>query len=165
MELRRLLRHLVLPELWIRRPFSRPLLLRLEQAIATSESAHLGELRLVVEGSLPLADLWRGQSPRMRAIDLFSQLRVWDTEHNSGVLIYLQLVDRRVEIVADRGIDRCVGRPFWDAVCRRMEEAFQAGEFETGVLSALKTITEALREHFPASSENPNELPNAPLLL
>jgi len=165
MELNRLLRHTILPDWWVRRVFSQALLQRLESAIETSEATHLGELRLVVEGNLSLPDLWRGQTPRLRAIDLFSQLGIWDTEHNSGVLIYLQLVDRRVEIVADRGIDRCVGRPFWDAVCRRMEEAFQAGEFESGVLLALKTITEALREHFPASSENPNELPNAPLLL
>ena len=79
---------------------------RLESAIARSEAGHLGELRLVVEGNLALPDLWRGQTPRMRAIDLFSQLRVWDTELDSGVLIYLQLIDRRVEIVADRGAHR-----------------------------------------------------------
>lgn len=165
MELRRLLHHTILPDWWVRRVFSRHMLLRLEGAIATSEAAHLGELRLVVEGNLSLPELWRGQTPRMRAIDLFSQLRVWDTEHNSGVLIYLQLIDRRVEIVADRGIDRRVGRPFWDALCRRMEEAFQTGDFENGVLQALKTISETLCEHFPAPAENPNELPNAPLLL
>ncbi|WP_374681406.1 TPM domain-containing protein [Accumulibacter sp.] len=165
MELKRLLRHLIFPDWWVRRVFSRPVLQRLESAVARSETGHLGELRLVVEGNLALPDLWRGQTPRMRAIDLFSQLRVWDTEHDSGVLIYLQLIDRRVEIVADRGIDRRVGRPFWDAVCRRMEDAFAAGDFENGVLLALQTISEALREHFPASPENANELPNAPLLL
>lgn len=165
MELKRLLRHMVLPDWWLRRAFSRQLLQRLEQAIASSESGHVGELRLVVEGNLPLPELWRGQTPRMRAIDLFSQLRVWDTAYNSGVLIYLQLIDRRVEIIADRGIDSRVGRPFWDAVCRQMEGAFQAGDFENGTLVALQTISAALCENFPAPLENPNELPNAPLLL
>ena len=165
MEPGRLLRHLVLPDWWVRRVFSRQVLRRLEEAIAASEAAHSGELRLVVEGNLPLAALWRGQSPRLRALELFSQFGVWDTEHNSGVLIYLQLIDRRVEIIADRGIDGRVGRPFWDAVCRRMESAFSTGDFEEGTLAALKTITEALREHFPAPAGNPDELPNAPLLL
>lgn len=165
MNWKRLMRHTLLPDWWVRRRFSRPTLQRLEQAIAASEATHRAELRLVVEGNLPLPDLWRGQTARMRAIDLFSQLRVWDTELNSGVLIYLQLIDRRVEIVADRGVDRRLGQPFWDAICRRMEGAFQAGDFEEGTLQALSTIGHALAEHFPLSDENPNELPNAPLLL
>ncbi|WP_291991710.1 TPM domain-containing protein [Candidatus Accumulibacter sp. ACC003] len=165
MQLTRLLRHLLLPDWWQVRVFSPPVLRRLEQAVAASESAHLGELRVVVEGNLPLAGLWRGQTPRQRAIDLFAQLRVWDTEHNSGVLIYLQGVDRRVEIVADRGIDAKLGGEFWDGVCRQMASSFRRGEFESGTLLALSTITAALREHFPAGAENADELPNAPLLL
>ncbi len=122
-------------------------------------------MRFVVEANLPVHGLWRGQSTRARAVELFSQLRVWDTEHNSGVLIYLQLIDRRVEIVADRGIDARVGQAFWDAVCRRMEAAFHVGQFEAGALAALSEITRALKEHFPASDSNPNELPDRPLLL
>lgn len=165
MPLKRLLRHMVLPDWWVRRAFSPQLLRRIAQAVAASEAVHLGELRLVVEASLPLSGLLRGASPRLRAIDLFSQLGVWDTEHNSGVLIYLQLVDRRVEIVADRGIDAKVGQEFWDSVCQKMEAAFAAGDFENGTLLALRTITNTLREHFPASTGNPDELPNAPLLL
>ncbi|MBE2257912.1 MAG: TPM domain-containing protein [Rhodobacteraceae bacterium] len=165
MRLTRLLRHLLLPDWWLLRPFSRRLLQRIEEAVVASEATHLGELRLVVEGNLPLASVWRDQTPRMRAIELFAQLGVWDTECNSGVLIYLQLIDRRVEIVADRGIDACLGQPFWDAVCRQMEGAFQSGDFENGTLRALETISTALRDHFPALSANPDELPNAPLLL
>ncbi len=160
----RLLIHLVLPDWWVLRSFPKPALRMIEQAIAASERTHQGELRFVVEANLPLHGLLNHQSPRERAIELFSQLKVWDTEHNSGVLIYLQLIDRRVEIVADRGIHDRVGDEFWAAVCRRMEIAFREGHFEKGALLALGDITAVLAEHFPASGDNPNELPNAPLI-
>ncbi len=165
MRLKRLLRHLILPHWWVLRAFPGPLLQRIEQAVAASESLHRGELRVVVEGNLPLPGLWHGQSARARAIELFSQLRVWDTEQNSGVLIYLQLIDRRVEIVADRGINARVGQEFWEGVCRRVEAAFRGGDFEGGTLLALSTITQALVEHFAAAGAHPDELPNAPLVL
>lgn len=165
MQLTRILRHLALPDWWVKRVFPAALADRIETAVAASESRHRGELRFVVEAGLPPASLLRGESPRARAIDLFAQLRVWDTAGNSGVLIYLQLIDRRVEIVADRGIDARVGPAFWSAVCRRMETAFHAGDFEAGSLAALAEITGVLAEHFPAHSENPDELPNRPLLL
>ena len=90
---------------------------------------------------------------------------MWDTEHNSGVLIYLQLIDQRVEIVADRGIDARVGPAFWSAVCRRMELAFREERFEAGSLAALAEITEALFEHFPSTGGGTNELPDAPIVL
>lgn len=160
----RLLRHLVLPDWWVLRSFPKPALRTIEQAIAASEKRHQGELRFVVEASLPLPGLFRHESARARAIELFSQLKVWDTAHNSGVLIYLQLIDRRVEIVADRGIHQRVGDEFWAAICRRMETAFREGRFEEGTLLALGDITAVLTEHFPASADNPNELPNAPLI-
>jgi uncharacterized membrane protein len=165
MDLKRVFRHLFWPHWWVLRALPPKLLQRVEQAVAASESAHGGELRVVVEANLPLSGLWRGQSARRRAIELFSLLRVWDTEQNSGVLIYLQLIDRRVEIVADRGIDARVGQEFWDGVCRRMEAAFGDGDFEAGTVLALDTITQALQKHFPAVAENPDELPNSPLVL
>jgi uncharacterized membrane protein len=165
MQLLRLLRHLVLPQWWVLRAFPKSSLRAIEAAIGASEAAHLGELRFVVEAGLPVHGLLHGQSARARAVELFSQLRVWDTEHNSGVLIYLQLVDRRVEIVADRGIDARLGKEFWRGVCRRMEQAFREGRFETGALEALTEITEALIEHFPASGGDHNELPDKPLIL
>ena len=161
----RLLRHLVLPDWWVLRAFPKSALQIIEQAISSSESTHQGELRFVVEASLPMPSLWRDQSTRARAIELFSQLGVWDTGHNSGVLIYVQLIDHRVEIVADRGIDARVGKAFWHAVCRRLEVAFREGQFESGTLLALNEITAVLAEHFPASGQNPDELPNAPLVL
>jgi uncharacterized membrane protein len=165
MQLSRLFRHLILPPWLVLRAFPRPLLAAIEQAIATSERDHRGELRFVVEATIPLGGLLHKQSARARAIELFSQLRVWDTEANSGVLIYLQLIDRRVEIVADRGIDLRVGQEFWSAVCRRMEQAFREGRFEAGSLAALGEITAVLVEHFPAVGDNPNELSDTPLIL
>lgn len=165
---------MALPHWWVLRAFPPTTLRAIETAIAASESRHDGELRFVVEANLPIHGLLRGQSPRTRAIELFSQLRVWDTEHNSGVLIYVQLIDRRVEIVADRGIDAKVGHEFWHAVCRHMEATFRQGQFETGALQALAEITRVLVEHFPArgagtnqpnNPDNPNELPDSPLVL
>ena len=160
----RTLHHFVVPDWWALRSFPKSTLLRIERAIAASESAHLGELRFVVEASQSLHGLLHDQSARARAVELFSQLGVWDTEHNSGVLIYVQLVDRRVEIVADRGINARVEEGFWNAICRRIEAAYRAGSFEQGTLLALNDVTAVLAEHFPATGDNPDELPNAPVI-
>jgi uncharacterized membrane protein len=165
MTARRLLKHLLVPAWWGRRKFSTHSLAAIERAIADSEQAHAGELRFVVEGPLPLAWLLPGRDLRGRADALFSELRVWDTEGNSGVLVYVNWLDRRVEILADRGISHRVGADFWAAVCRRMEEAFRAGHFTAGVLGAIDEIAAVLRREFPAAAENPNELPDRPLRL
>jgi len=164
MRIGRLIKHLLWPDWWVLRAFPKPVLRRIEQAITASESRHQGELRFVIEANLPLAGLLRDQSPRQRAVELFGQLGVWDTEHNCGVLIYLQLIDRRVEIVADRGIHQRAGDAFWSAVCARLESSLRNGQHEPGVLRALGEISAVLAEHFPASSDNPDELPNAPLI-
>ena len=164
MALARILRHLSLPDWWARRAIPESTLRAIENAVAASEQKHCAELRFVVEASLPLHDLWRDRPTRARALEAFSQLRVWDTEHNSGVLIYVQLLDHRVEIVTDRGIHARVGSDFWDGVCRRMEAAFSRGEFEPGCLAALDEITALLAAHYPAGADNPNELPNRPAL-
>jgi uncharacterized membrane protein len=147
------------------RPFPASVLGRIESAISRSEVKHDGELRFAVEGGLHLASLWRGQSARGRAIELFSQLRVWDTEHNSGVLIYVQLVDRTIEIVADRGINAKVDQASWEGICRRMEVAFGRGEYERSVLAAIDEVTALLARHFPPSGAHPNELPDKPVVL
>jgi uncharacterized membrane protein len=165
MGLSRVLRHLVLPHWLVLRAFPKSASGVIERAISASETSHQGELRFVVEASLPLPGLLCDQSPRARALELFSQLRVWDTEHNSGVLIYVQLIDHRVEIIADRGIDARVGHAFWRTVCHHMEQAFREGRFEIGALEALSEITEALAEHFPSAGGGANELPDAPLIL
>lgn len=161
----RLIRHLV-NDFWsINRTFPRAALERIEAAITAQERRHDGELRFAVEAALGMADLWHGVDARQRAIDLFARLHVWDTERNSGVLVYVLLADRRVEIVADRGIDARVGPGEWDRICRRMEVRFRAGEFEQGVLDGLGAISDLLAAHFPPVDDNPDELPNRPVVL
>lgn len=165
MKLSRLLRHLLLPGWWVRRAFSRSDLRAIGDAIAACEKSHRGELRFVVEGPLPLSVLWRAISPRARAVELFSALRIWDTEENSGILIYVQLVDRKVEILADRGIAARVAQAEWNAICRAMEASFRCGEWRLGALQAVARAGELLASHFPAGGNNPNELPDQPLML
>jgi uncharacterized membrane protein len=167
MDAMRFLKHSLVPHWWalrVLRVQPEGMLAAIERAIGESEKRHAGELRFVVEGPLPAAVL-AGRTSRQRAIDLFSQLRVWDTEDNSGVLIYVQLVDRKVEIVADRGIHARVGQGFWEEVCGRMQAEFRTGRFEAGALAAIGEITEALATHFPPRGNNPNELPDQPVVL
>ena len=118
-----------------------------------------------MEAGLALMPLLKGVTPRQRAHEVFANLRVWDTEHNSGVLIYLQLVDRDIEIVADRGISAKVGQDAWDKICRRMEDAFRAGRFEQGALDGIREISALLERHFPPRGANPDELPDRPAML
>jgi uncharacterized membrane protein len=165
MSAKRVLGHLFTPHWIVSRRFPRPMLARIERAVRESEKTHDGELRFAVEAGLDVLPLLRGQRPRQRARQVFSQLRVWDTEHNSGVLIYVQLVDRRIEIVADRGISARVRQDTWDAICRRMEDCFRTGHFEDGVLHGIEAITALLSQHFPSSGSNPDELPDRPVIL
>ena len=165
MNFSRLFKHLLHPDWWVQRVFSRADLAAIGAAVTACEKSHLGELRFVVEGPLPVSALWHGLSPRARAIALFSTLRVWDTEENCGILIYVQLVDRKVEILADRGIAARVAQAEWDAVCRGMEARFRQGEWRRGALEAVTRAGELLVRHFPAGDRNPNELPDQPLVL
>jgi len=165
MHVARVFRHLMLPDWWVLRTFSKAGLQAIEKAVTQSEQRHRGELRFVVEAGLPFPLLLSDQSVRARAVELFARHGVWDTEENSGVLIYVQLIDRSVEIVADRGINARVAPDFWAGVCQRMEAAFRAGNFEGGTVQAIGEITEILARYFPASGENPNELSDAPLIL
>jgi len=165
MDLQRVFRHLFTPDWLAVRLFPRAALKRFEDAVRQSEASHRGELRVAIDAGIGLLPLLRGVTPRGRALEAFARLRVWDTEENSGVLIYLQLVDRDIEIVADRGISAKVGQAQWDAICHRMEEAFRARRFEDGVLKGIAEITTLLSTHFPARSENPDELPDRPVIL
>ncbi len=149
----------------VRRRFPPAILDAIQQAIAASEAAHLGEIVFAVEGSLSLAALRRGLTPRERAQAVFAELRVWDTAHNSGVLIYLLLADQAIEIVADRGIARRVPQAAWDGVCRTMEAAFRDGRFGEGSVEAVRAVGDLLAGPFPARPDNPNELPDRPILL
>jgi uncharacterized membrane protein len=165
MQWKRLVRHLFTDHWSVRRAFPAAAMRAIRDTIRKQERRHGGELRFAVEASLPLLHLWRDQDARGRAIELFGQLRVWDTEHNSGVLIYLLLADRRVEIVADRGIHRKVGAGAWEAICGEMQRAFAAGRFEDGVRFGVAAISDLLAAHYPRGESDVDELPNEPIVL
>jgi uncharacterized membrane protein len=165
MQWKRVLRHLLTDHWSVRRAFPPAAMRAIRDQIGVQERRHGGELRFAVEASLPLAHLWRGQDARSRAVELFGQLRVWDTEHNSGVLIYLLLADKRVEIVADRGIHNKAGDTIWKAICGDMQEAFAAGRFEQGVGFGVAAISDLLAAHYPPAEDDSNELPNEPVVL
>ena len=138
---------------------------RLEEKVAASEHRHHGEIRICVEAGLPLSYLWRDATARQRAVTLFGKLRVWDTEANNGVLIYLLLAEQAIEIIADRGLNRQVSSAQWSELVARMSGAFKAGRFEQGLAQAVDAIDALLAQHFPLApgQANPNELPDAPL--
>jgi len=139
---------------------------RIEAAIAAGETRHRGQVRLVVEPALPLARVLAKLPPRERALEIFGLMRIWDTEENAGVLVYLLLADRDVEIVADRGIDRRVGTGAWEAVCRTMEAAFRAGRHAEGVESGIAELNALLERHFPrGDATGSNELSDRPVIL
>ncbi len=161
----RFFKHLTAARWQVARRFPRRSMDAIAAAIRQSETLHMGELRFAVEAGLDWPELFSGTTSRERALQVFSHLRVWDTEHNSGVLIYLLLSERKVEIVADRGIHTRVGKAGWSAICHNMENKFRAGEFEGGVLQGIAEITALLQQHFPAQEHNPNELPDRPVVL
>jgi uncharacterized membrane protein len=162
---KRALSHLFATGWSVRRAFPRPVLDRIEETIRTSERRHRGEIRFAVEGPLEFLAVLRGLAPRGRALEVFSLLRVWDTEDNIGVLIYVQLVDRNIEIVADRGIAARIPQTDWEALCRRIEKAFRAGRYEEGALAAIAEVTALLEQHFPADASKTDELPDRPVVL
>jgi uncharacterized membrane protein len=149
----------------VRRIFTPSVLAAIEAAIKGSEATHSGQIRFVVEGALDGAPLFRNQSARERALDIFSRLRIWDTAHNNGVLIYLLLADRDFEIVADRGIDAKVGAADWEKICVEMESDFKAGNFERGVIKGIEAVSRLMAMHFPAERGGRNELPDAPVVI
>lgn len=165
MNFKRIIRHLSNGRAAVRRVFPQHTLDAIEQTIRETETRHGGQIRFAVEAALDLSPLLAGQAARERAIEVFSQLRVWDTEHNNGVLIYLLLADRDVEIVADRGIHAKIGAEAWEAICREMEAAFRDGKFEAGVLAGIHAVGEHLARHFPPRSAKPNEMPDSPVML
>jgi uncharacterized membrane protein len=158
-------KHLFMPPWAWRRAFPQAALDAIEAAIRQSEARHNGEIRFAIETSLAPARVWRGISGRERAIEVFADLRVWDTEHNSGVLIYLLLADHDIEIVADRGIAAQVEQSAWNAVAQEMEAAFRQGAFERGALQGIEHVSELLATHFPPLDRNPNELANRPVIV
>lgn len=165
MNLTRTIKHLFYPGWWLRRDFPAKALAQIESAIKASELKHSGEIRFAIESSLPLKALWRDESNKERAIEIFSLLKVWDTEDNNGVLIYLLLADKKVEITADRNINKLVGHEEWQRVCNLMQESFRLNCFGDGSEKGIKEIGALLEKHFPLKNNDKNELPNKPIIL
>lgn len=165
MSVLRVLKHAFCLPWQLGRAFPAAALRDIERAITASETRHSGELRVVVEAAQHPLAVWRGQTARDRAIEVFSLLRIWDTAHNNGVLIYLQMADHDIEIVADRGIQSRVGDAVWAALCRQLEARFARGEFRDGALDCVEAVTQELARHFPPDGHPHNELPDRVVLL
>jgi uncharacterized membrane protein len=165
MGLKRIGKHLIANRSRVRRAFSAKALTNIERAIKASEATHGGQIRFVVEGALDGAPLLRNQSARARALDIFSLLRIWDTAHNNGVLIYLLLADHDVEILGDRGIDAFVTAAEWEQICTIMEIEFRRGNFEAGVVSGIDAVSRHLMKHFPKRGAGRNELQDTPAVI
>ena len=163
--LRRVWRHWCSTAAAGRRAFPPATLKAVGAAIAAGERAHRGELRLIVEAALPLHAAWAGLANRQRAIALFAEHGVWDTEDNCGVLIYVNLAARKVDIVADRAIARRIDAATWQALCTKLTEGYAQGNFHDSTLAAIAGVNELLRSHFPATGVRANELPDQPLIL
>jgi len=162
----RILKHRWLDETDAHRALDEAALARLAARVQRSEGQHSGEIRLCVEAGLPLSYLWRDAPPRERALAMFGKLRVWDTEHNNGVLIYLLLAEHAIEIVADRGLSRHVPAAEWRRLTAGMAAAFKAGRFEDGLMDAIDAVDRLLLQHFALTEgqRNPNELPDSPFV-
>lgn len=165
MSVKRALRHLFATRRGARRRFTDVVLAEIERAIGDVELRHSGEIRFVVETALDPPDLWRGVTPRERGERLFSELRIWDTQNNNGVLIYVLLADRDVEILVDRGLAALVPQAEWEQVCREIEGHYGAGRFSQGSVAGVRSVGALLARHFPGSGGDADELPNQPVLL
>jgi hypothetical protein len=165
MQVTRFIRHLFTPPAITRRRFGPAVAAGISAAIRAAEERGSGEVRFAVETGLGILDLWSGLTPRERAGQVFSQLQVWDTELRNGVLIYVLVADRVVEIVADRGAAARIDSADWQRASRLMEEHFRAGRFHEGAIAGVAAVGELLARHFPAGAANRDELPNQPTLL
>jgi len=163
MSLTRFLRHALMTRFHVQRAFPARTLAAIEQAIHAAEKSHGGEIRFVVERELSTTDLLRDVAPRQRAVQLFGQLGVWDTADNNGVLIYVLLADRDVEIIADRGYAGRVSDEQWTQVCHVIEQAYHRGEFERGTVAGIAAASALVAQHYPAVDRD--ELPNRPVVL
>lgn len=162
---KRALRHLFTGASQGRRCFPQRTLDAIAAAIAEGEQRHRAEVRLIVEPSLPVGAAFDNVSNRARARALFAQYGVWDTEENCGVLIYVNLAAREVDIVADRNVGRLIGDSDWQAVCHTMTAGFARGDFHDSTLAALHQLSALLQRHFPADGTRPNQLPNEAVIL
>ncbi len=165
MGVRRILRHLFTTQWGTRRRFPPAVLASIDAAVAEVERRHAGEIRFAIETALDVPELWFGVTPRQRALQVFGRLGVWDTEHNNGVLIYVLMAERDVEIVADRGLTARVSQAEWDAVCRQMEDHFRVRRYGEGAAAGIRGVGALLARHFPNRGSDANEQPDQAVLL
>jgi uncharacterized membrane protein len=163
--IKRFFRHVWMSPIILARRFPQATLDTIEQAVAAGEKTHRGQVRFAVEAELTTSQLWADVSSRERAIDVFSLLRVWDTEENNGVLIYVLLADHKVEIIADRGIHRHVGPARWQAICKEIELHYRRGDFASGSVAGIEKISVELAHYYPAREGQKNEQSNRPVVL
>ncbi|MFW7348030.1 TPM domain-containing protein [Pigmentiphaga sp. D-2] len=164
MAIKRFLKHLVTTRRAAHRAFPARSLDRIERTIREVESRHDGQIRFVVEAALDMGPLWQQQSPRERALEVFALQGVWDTPDNNGILLYVLMADHAVEIVCDRGIHACETAGTWEAVCRRIQEAFAQGRYEQGVIEGITALGASLARHYPGASRA-NTLPDRPRIM
>ena len=164
-KLRRIWRHRLASDRQVAATFDDAALARIETAIAEGERRHRGEVRFAVEAELDLYSLWAGMTPRERALQVFSEQGIWDTEENTGVLIYLLWADHAVEIIADRAANRCLPSEGWQEICAAMAQASREGRHVEGVVTAIHAVSGALSAAVPAREEDRDELPNRSMLL
>ena len=165
MAVMRVLKHLCATRAGTRRRFPRDVLDAIEQSVAQIERRTSGEIRFAIDTALELPEIWADKPPRECAHEAFARLRVWDSELNNGVLIYVLMADRDVEIVADRGAAARISPTEWEAACRLMESHFREGRFKEGALAGVRAVGGLLEREFPCSAGNRDELPNQPALL
>ena len=161
----RLWRHLITDRGDVRQAFPPEELARVQNAIAEGERNHASQVCFAIEAALPLARVWQAVTPRERALEVFGSLRVWDTERNDGVLVYLLMADKDVEVVADRGINAHVGTAAWEAICKSMEALFREGRYGEGVAQGISAINALLADHSPRGAAGSNELSDHPIIL
>ena len=165
MEMKRFWRHVAMSPARAARCFPGSTLDAIQREVAAHEKLHRGELCFVVEAELTSGQLWRGLASRDRAREVFAMRGVWNTEENNGVLVYVLLADRRVEIVADRGVDAKVSAAEWRAICDTMDRCFHDDRFEEGALAGVRAVSALLERHFPASGAGRNELEDRPVVM
>lgn len=161
----RMWRHMATTTAVAKRAFPPATLDAITAAVTAGEQTHRGEVRLVVEKSMPIAAVREGVTNRQRALAMFAECGVWDTADNCGVLIYINLAERKVDIVADRGIDSRIDASTWQSVCDTMTAGFAQGNFYDSTLAAIDRVNALLRQHFPAQGSRPNELPDRPVMM
>ena len=165
MAVMRVLKHLCATRAGTRRRFPRDVLDAIEQAVAAAEQRTSGEIRFAIDTALEISELWNDKSPRECAVEAFARLHVWDSELNNGVLIYVLMADRDVEIVADRGLGVRISPNEWESACRLMENHFREGRFKEGAVAGVQAVGGLLEREFPIRGANRDELPNQPALL